>query len=336
MWKNYPVLKRSSQPQLRMLSLALAIVVSLLSSSLALLNLPAYATHPQATVAGHGCAPNTPPPVAGTPIPPPSTPGSVWINEVLSNPKTNWNCADPPNSVSASMDSWIELYNPQSQALDLYAVHTEISLDGGSNWYLLPFGSAIAAGGFLVVFPLEGNSVAPPPAWNVVLAFASTNSIVDQANTPLLLPDQSYARVPDGSANWQLVGAPTIDASNNASGQPVTATPTKIPRATNTPKPTKVPKPGRGSGPGSSSAGGAGGDQPGNSGTQPAGNQLQLPSSVTTSSTTPGTGTMSLAGQGPPSAPNTPLDVWHIVLLVALFLLFGSMLAGCWRLFRSS
>ncbi|MGH2478798.1 MAG: hypothetical protein ACRDHW_03980 [Ktedonobacteraceae bacterium] len=277
----------------------------------------------QATTFTHGCAPNTPPPVAGTPVSPPATSGSVWVNEVLSNPKTNWNCSDPSGSFSPGTDSWIELYNPQSEALNLYAVHAEISLDSGTNWYTLPFGSAIAPGGFLVVFPLEGVA-SPPSAWSVVLAFASLNSIIDQANIPALLPDQSYARVPDGSANWQPVGAPTIDASNNASNQPITAT------ATKTPAPTKTSKPPRGSG----SAGSTGVTPPANTGTQPAGNQLQLPPTVTSISQTPGAAATPASGQSLASASTTSLDIWHIVMLIALLLLFGGSLTWCWRLFH--
>lgn len=325
MRNNLSFFKGSSPSRLRSLSLALSIVIAMLSSSLALLSMPAHATHLQATASTHGCAPNTPPPVAGTPVLPPSTPGSVWINEVLSSPKTNWNCTDPPGSFSLSTDSWIELFNPQSQALNLYAVHAEISLDGGSNWYTLPFGSAIAPGGFLVVFPLEGYPTSPSPAWNIMLAFASVNSIIDQVNIPELLPDQSYARVPDGSTNWQPVGMPTIDASNNISSQPVTATPTK------TPEPTKTLKPGRGPG----STGSTGGTRPINTGTQPAGNQLQLPPDGTAPPETPGTGITPLSGQGPPSALNPLQNGWHIGLLVALLLLFGGALIWCWRLFRA-
>jgi hypothetical protein len=95
------------------------------------------------------------------------------INEVSSQPKSTWNCSEPPGVFSLAKDSWIELYNTQSQALDLYQAHAEISLDGGASWNLLPFGSAIAPGGFLVVFPEENKNTANPApgaAWNIVLA----------------------------------------------------------------------------------------------------------------------------------------------------------------------
>jgi hypothetical protein len=244
------------------------------------------------------------------------------INEVLSNPKSTWNCSEPQGSYSQSTDSWVELYNPQSQPLDLYAARAQISVDGGSNLYLFPFGTAIAPGGFLVVFPLAGLHTYPPANWNVMLAFGGT--IIDQVNLPTLVSDQSYARVPDGKANWQLVGQPTIDASNNASGQPVTATPTK------TPSPTKTPKAPKGTGsPGSTEA-----NTPTNTGTQPAWGQLQLPPD-----TTPGTQPSAISppafNQNPPVAQNAALDSEHIALFATLLLLLCGVLAWCWRLFHT-
>ena len=326
--------KHLARPRLFNIASTWGIVLWLLCSLLALLHPPSSSTHAQSMVTGHGCAPNTPPPVAGTPVAPPATAGIIWINEVLSNPNSVWNCSEPSGSFSTSTDSWIELYNPQNQPFDLYAVHAEISLDGGTNWSTLPFGSAIASGGFLVVFPLENATTPPPAAWNLVLAFPSVNAIIDQASVPALLPDQSYARVPDGSASWQLVGQPTIAASNNASAQPVTATPTKTPTSTRTPTltPTPTSKPARGG----SSGGTTGAATPINAGTQPAGNQLQLPSTAEPLTTTPGTQPLSFSGQPPPGPAGRGLDLWHLAALGALLLLFCGALAWCWRLFRTS
>ncbi len=325
--------KHFSQSRLWTVSVALEMSLCLICSSFFLMSIPVQAmpTHLQTMNTAHGCAPNTPPPVSGTPMPVPATSGSVWINEVLSNPKSTWNCSEPAGTFSPSTNSWIELYNPQNQALDLYTVHTEISLDGGTNWYHLPFGSAIAPGGFLVVFPLENYPTQPPSMWSVVLAFASTGTVIDQVTIPTLLPDQSYARIPDGSANWQPVGQPTIDASNNASDQPITATPTKTPSPTKTPTPTKTSKPTKGSGPSSTT----GATLPPNTGTQPAGNQLQLPSDTTSVTETPDTASTSGLGQSIPAVPNTGPDIWHIVWLISLLLLFCGSLVWCWRIFRT-
>lgn len=100
----------------------------------------------------HGCAPATPPPLAGTLAQPEATAHVVFINEVLSNPGSVWNCSEQGTS-SSSNNAWVELYNPQNQAFDLYAVHS--SFDAGLNTtpFYFPVGAAIAAHGFLVIFP---------------------------------------------------------------------------------------------------------------------------------------------------------------------------------------
>jgi len=44
-----------------------------------------FATPHGSYASGHGCAPANPPPVPGSVVPAPATPGSVLTNEVLSN-----------------------------------------------------------------------------------------------------------------------------------------------------------------------------------------------------------------------------------------------------------
>jgi hypothetical protein len=47
-----------------------------------------------ASASTHGCAPPIPPPVPGSPVAAPATPGIVLINEVLSMPGSPWNCSE--------------------------------------------------------------------------------------------------------------------------------------------------------------------------------------------------------------------------------------------------
>lgn len=277
-------------------------------------------TTPVSGAQKHGCAPDVPPPVAGTPVPAQALPDIVLINEVLSQPASNWNCSEPASVFSAAKDSWIELYNPQNQALDLYAAHTQISLNGGSNSSLLPFGSAIAAGGFLVIFPLEKQTVAAPANWNIILSIDGI--IIDQAAIPLLQPDQAYARVPDGSTTWLYAGNPTIDASNNSTAQPVvpTPTPTKTPQATKTPGATEV-------------TGSTGTDQPASFGTQPAWSQVQFPQDATPTPAETPTIKPALQQSGPPQNPPGPTNNGPNGWLIAAFSLFALLVPATliWR-----
>lgn len=271
----------------------------------------------------HGCASDVPPAVSH-PIPTQALRGNILINEALAQPESNWNCSEPPGVFSQEQDSWIELYNPQNQAIDLYAAHAQISLNGGSTSVLLPFGSAMAAHGFLVVFPQEHQTVAPPPSWNLVLSIDGVT--IDQAAIPLLQPDQSYARVPDGTTTWLYAGNPTIDASNDASGQPVAPTPTRTSKTTGT-----THSPGTATPQGTS--------QPTSLGTQPVWGQVKFPLDPTLTPNLTTTTDSALSSSGQPQQPPTPQsnspNGWFVVLIIFFLLLLLATLIWCWRLFRT-
>lgn len=272
-------------------------------------------TTPRASAAtGHGCAPQTPPPVPGSPVPPPATPGIVLINEVLSTPGSTWNCAEQNQAFSINTDSWVELYNPQNQPFNLYTAHA--SFDSGPNTcvYYFPFGAAIAPHGYLVLFPSVYAGMLLAGA-NLRLVIAGT--VIDQVSIPALPTDQSYACIPDGSHTWQITNAPTISGSNMAS-QPI-ATPTP-----------------------SSSGQGSSGGQPGGTssgkprlvnGTQPAWSKLQLPpasDAPTAASNAP----LITPASSPPSVSSAPA-ITRRILSSLLVIALALMLFWCWRLFRA-
>lgn len=320
----------------------LALVV--LFCPLVLLSLTLSTAHAQ----NHGCAPATPPPVPDT-VPAPATPGTVLINEVLSRPASTWNCSEPQNVFSLAKDSWIELYNTQNQAVDLHEAHMQISLDGGVSSTVLPFGSSIAANKFLIIFPLESPPITSPANWNVVLSINGT--IIDQATIPSLQPDQSYARVPDGSSLWLSCGSPTIDTSNNACDQPVTPTPARTPTPTKTPTSTVTALPSATLTPGvtltptvsagtTASATGGSPDQPGSSGTQPAWGQIQLPTDPVSTpdlSTTAGSSPLLLTQpRNSTTGQNNSTNTGLVILLVSLALALLAGLAGWWKFWRKT
>jgi hypothetical protein len=272
----------------------------------------------------HGCAPDTPPPLSGNPITPQAKAGIILINEVLNNPASAWNCADPAGNYSFDTNSWVELYNPQSQPFNLYPTHTQISIDGGTNWYQVPFGTSIASNGFLVLFPDE--KLPASPSWNVILTMG--NTLIDSIKIPALGPDQSYARLSNGPS-WSTTDQPTIDASNDI------ATPTSTPTSTLTSIPTATSM-GTSKGTGSN---GSGASTPAALGTQPAWNKVQFPPGVT-----PTTGAPTLAdsstpasgqSQSPPTTQNGGSNGWQIALIITLVLLLLGVLTWCWRLFRA-
>lgn len=306
-------------------SLALAALICCLG--LCGISVPLAGAQGQArNASAHGCAPDVPPAVANT-IPAQALPGSVLINEVLLQPKSNWNCSEPSTVFSQANDAWIELYNPQRQNLDLYAAHAQLSLNGGSSSMYFPFGASIAAGGFLVVFPLEKQTAPPPASWNILLSIGGVT--IDQAVLPALQPDQSYARVPDGSTTWLYAGSPTIDASNNNIGQ--LQTPTSPPGATPTRGVTATVA--------RSSTGAGSSNQPASSGTQPPWNQISFPLTPSPTLTNTETSAPATREENPPSDPPTPQsngpNGWSIAFIAFLSLALLCTLVGGWRLTRT-
>ena len=144
------------------------------------------------SAAGHGCAPATPPPVAGTLVQPQPTPHVLFINEVLTSPASVWNCSGQGSNQTTSIyDVWVELYNPQDQAFDLYAAHS--SFDTGPNvndaaYFRL--GTAIAPHGFLVIFPAVSLSAQLFLTSNIsTLRLLMGDTVIDQVTLPPLAPD---------------------------------------------------------------------------------------------------------------------------------------------------
>ena len=258
------------------------------------------------TVSAHGCAPPIPPPVAGSPAPTPASKGIVLLNEVLLNPQSTWNCSESGTDY-VSKDTWVELYNPQNQPFNLYVVHAYLDSGPNTTIYYLPLGSAIAAHGFLVVFPRSVGNFAPEPAPTIRLVIASTT--IDEVKVPPLAIDQSYARITDGASKWQVSSTPTIDASNNSS--------TVSSTSTSTPAGYKGPT-------GNNNA-------PFASGTQPAWSKLQLP----TPTPFP---TSSISSTPLPTAPaaGSGLDLPRRIAMTVLAVMLALMLLWCWRLFRAS
>src|SRR5260370_1726884 len=142
-------------------------------------------------VSAHGCAPPSPPPVAGSPAPTPASRGVVLLNEILLNPQSTWNCSES-GTYFVSKDTWVELYNPQNQPFNLYVVHAYLDSGPNTTIYYLPFGSAIAAHGFLLVFPRTVANFAPEPAPTIRLIIPTPT--LDQVNSPPFPATHSYPR----------------------------------------------------------------------------------------------------------------------------------------------
>ena len=309
--------------------LAAVLIIVMLCSILLVRVSPVDASGPT-----HGCAPAIPPTVAGSPSPVPATPGIILFNEVLLNPATAWNCSDTAGA-SSPTDSWIELYNPQSQPLNLYSGHAMLDTGPGTNPYYFPLGASIAARGFLVVFPFTRLSFTSSVTLSVRLVV--DGAIIDQITIPQLNPDQSYARMPDGNGKWQLTSTPTIDVSNMTG------------LVTPTPTPTKSSGTSSGNGSNGNSSNGNSSNSSSStttasntkivSGVQPAWTKITLPVTPTpstisdTGTSTPTT--LSAPSSTPASPTGDSFDTPRRIIVTLLLIALAATLFWCWRIFSS-
>jgi hypothetical protein len=254
----------------------------------------------------HGCAPAIPPPVSSTLSQPSAIRGLLFINEVLLTPHSRWNCSET-GKYTQTADAWVELYNSQEQAFDLYAVHAGLDSGFSTNTFYFSTGTAIAPHSFLVVFPRENPSFLMTETSTIRLLINGTP--VDEVTVPTLGADQSYARIPDGGTTWQICSTPTIDSSN-------TVSPT-----------------------GPQNKGNSGaintGVQTANSGVQPTWTALYFPTATTSTPTVSITPSTSNLNDTSSAQPSTDTDLPRKIILTMLAVAFVIALFWCWRLFTS-
>lgn len=260
--------------------------------------------------APHSCAPSVPPPVTGPLAQPAAVKGLLFINEVLLTPHAIWNCSSV-GPYTAKNNSWVEIYNAQAQAFDLYAVHAALDNGPQTGIFYFPFGSAIAAHSFLVVFPQINSPLFQNQTSRLRLLINDIS--VDDITIPALGRDQSYARMPDGSATWQITTLPTIDASNTNTSSSAnggtnstsTATGSSHGTVTHSNHPT----------------------QNTGTGVQPTWTTLHLPATPTMTSVFSSTISLPAINSDPQQA-----DTWHKLILSALVIALGLTLWWCWKL----
>jgi hypothetical protein len=291
------------------------------------------------------------PAIPGKLTTPPEQAGTVLINEALLSSKKTWSCPGATSVPGPTDTSWLELYNPLALSFDIYSVHAAIDGGSGTTSMYFPFGSAIAAHGFLTIFPNK-NIIFPnntPETFIRRLLFNGT--VIDQITIPTNLgTDQSYARMPDGASTWVITTTPTIGRSN--------VLPIATPKPIRTPKPVTAKKKSSGSkisGKVSikSTSGKTLSTNPGITtttqsnppgivnGVQPPWHQLQLPNP--SSSPQSGSAATTVATVAPvdttanaPPASNDSADIPRKLLFTGLAIACAGVLFWCWRRFMHS
>ncbi|MBV9709878.1 MAG: hypothetical protein JO011_03045 [Ktedonobacteraceae bacterium] len=304
------------------------VIVCLLCLLSGITSLPASGASHQA------CLPTVP----GQLTPPPEVAGTVLINEVLLSSKKPVSCPGSTSVPGPQDTSWIELYNPMALSFNLYIVHATIDGGPGTSSMYLPFGSAIAAHGFLTIFP-DKRLIFPngaPETFTRRLLF--NGNVIDQVTIPSNLgEDQSYARIPDGASKWVITNTPTIGSSNVLPPKPV-----RTPKSATTKKKSRSSKTSAksknktlSSKAASIYAGttitGEDNTSPDASGVQPAWRQLQLPAGASSPPTTSAAASPDDTTATSPPANNTGGDAPRNVLLTGLTVVSACALLWWWR-----
>ena len=137
------------------------------------------------------------------------------INEIMAINYTT--TADP----QSQFDDWIELYNPESVAVDVGGMYLTDDVDNPTAWQI-PTGTSLPARGYLVIWADSDTSDTGLHAGfeldgagdTVALFDADGFTLIDMVEFDQQTPDVSYGRGSDSSENWVTL-SPTPGAAND-------------------------------------------------------------------------------------------------------------------------
>ena len=141
----------------------------------------------------------------------------IWINELQA---ANVSTLED----NGTFPDWVELYNPGTSdaLLDDYALSDDA--DDPLKW-TFSGGGSVPAGGYLIVFcdsdPDEGvlhTTYNLDQLGEDVVLSAPDGTELDIVSYPLVADDFSYGRIPDGSADWEVM-TPSPNAPNTQLAQ---------------------------------------------------------------------------------------------------------------------
>ncbi|MGB9594105.1 MAG: lamin tail domain-containing protein, partial [Anaerolineae bacterium] len=152
----------------------------------------------------------------------------VVLNEYMPAPTAvDWD----GDGTAGSQDEWVELFCPGGQAVDLGGWMLDDIRDGGSAPYVIPAGTWIQPGAFLVFFR-KTTGINLDNTGDTVRLLRPEGIVADQHTYYATQPDVSYSRTVDGGGVWTLQYPPSPGGPN------LPATPTPTPTITDTPSPT--------------------------------------------------------------------------------------------------
>ena len=148
------------------------------------------------------------------------------VNEVMSNPTTDWN----HDGVVNRGDQWVELYRDGGSYVDLDGWIID---DGPGGSLPYRFDSFSTEWRYIVVFSSQ-TLIDFGQAGDVVRIYKPDGSLSDELEVPEMQDDSSASRYPDGSDSIRVDLVPTPLYPNGSRGV--------ITRPTPTPDPTPIPE----------------------------------------------------------------------------------------------
>lgn len=150
-----------------------------------------------------------------------TAPFPIWINEwMASNTKTL------RNPVNNQFDDWFELFNPNQVPLDLTGYSLSDSLTNQTARWTIPSGTAIPAGGFLLVWADNEDTQNPTGSGVLhagfkldregesIVLFGPNGKVIDFVTFGPQTNDVSEGRSPDGSMRYGVLRTPTPSGPN--------------------------------------------------------------------------------------------------------------------------
>ncbi|MEF8874150.1 MAG: lamin tail domain-containing protein [Candidatus Thermoplasmatota archaeon] len=134
---------------------------------------------------------------------------SVTINEFLPDPAKDWN----DDGTIDSYDEFIELYNDESQNVNISGWYLDDEADGGSTPFQVPDGTTIPSKG-LTVFYKDETGVGLNNGEDNVRLMRDDQLLVDSHSYTSSERGVSHGRSPDGGGNWYEFSEPTPGSSN--------------------------------------------------------------------------------------------------------------------------
>ena len=123
-------------------------------------------------------------------------------------------------SPAINFDSWIELYNPGDQPVNLGGMYLSYDANNPTMWEMPSYMGSVPAGGFKVIWLGSSNILRNQAPFKLdcdggtILLSDQNGELIAKQNYPEAMSHTAYARTTDGGNEWGWTSTPTPEATN--------------------------------------------------------------------------------------------------------------------------